>query len=34
MEFTGVTDRDILARNEINEGVIPFLNGDAVIQEE
>ena len=33
MEFTGVTDRDILVCNEINEGVIPFLNGDAVIQE-
>jgi hypothetical protein len=35
MEFTGgVTDWDILARSEINEGVIPFLNGDVVIEEE
>jgi hypothetical protein len=34
MEFTSVTDQDILARSEINEKVILFLNGDAVIQEE
>ena len=34
MELMGVMDRDILARSEINQGVIPFLNKDAVIQEE